>query len=307
MAGLKAKVLRDQPLVSIGLPVCNGEAYIQEALESILGQSYTKLEIIVSDNGSTDGTRDICEVCASADKRVRYYRQPTNRGAAWNFNFVFVHSRGCFFKWAAHDDILQRDFILNTLNELGTAPDAVAAYSYASVIDQNGRQCAQDPEPPLRLDHADPVLRFRDAVFGHHYCIFIFGLLRAEMLRKTSLIGPYASSDVVLLGQLALMGRIIKIPSTDFLWRSHQGQSIRRVLHLEGLRAYGEWFNPELSKGRHYPHWRLLRELVLSVLSAPLPRAAKGRCLLHILTNRYRLGGRRELFLDVFHAWKQHP
>lgn len=307
MAGHKASVLRDQPLVSIGVPVRNGEAYIQEALGSLLSQSYRNLEIIVSDNGSTDGTRDICEACAAADKRVRYHRQASNRGAAWNFNFVFHQSRGHFFKWAAHDDLLQPDFILNTWKALCLAPDAVAAYGSVSVIDHLGRICAQDPEPSLQLDHLDPVVRFRDAVFGHHYCIFIFGLLRTEALRKTALIGPYASSDVVLLGQLALLGPILKIAGEEFLWRSHPQQSIRRVLHAEGLRAYGQWFNPQLSKGRHYPHWRLLRELISCVLNSPLRRSEKLRCLLHILTNRYRLGGRKELLLDLLHAWKPNP
>lgn len=307
MAGHKGSVLRDQPLVSIGVPVRNGERYVQEALGSLLSQSYRNLEIIVSDNGSTDGTADICEACAAADKRVRYYRQASNRGAAWNFNFVFHHSRGHYFKWAAHDDLLQPDFILNTWKALSMAPDAVAAYGPASVIDHGGRVCGPDPDPVLQLDHLDPVVRFRDAVFGHHYCIFIFGLLRTAALRETSLIGPYASSDVVLLGQLALRGRILRIAGEQFLWRSHAQQSIRRVLDAEGLRAYGQWFNPELSRGRHYPHWRLLAELVACVLKAPLPRTARTRCLLHILTNRYRLGGRRELILDLVHAWKPNP
>ena len=77
------------PLVSIGIPVYNGEKYIRETLEYLLAQTFTDIEIIISDNASTDTTGEICEEFAAKDDRVRYYRASENFGAAWNHNTVF--------------------------------------------------------------------------------------------------------------------------------------------------------------------------------------------------------------------------
>ena len=75
-----------KPNVSIGLPVHNGERYLDETIKLILGQTYPDLELIISDNGSTDATSKICQRFADRDERVRYFRSAENRGAAWNFN-----------------------------------------------------------------------------------------------------------------------------------------------------------------------------------------------------------------------------
>ncbi|MBW2497607.1 MAG: glycosyltransferase [Deltaproteobacteria bacterium] len=86
------------PRVSIGLPVDNGERYLEAAIQSILGQRFTDFELIISDNGSTDRTPEICQRCASRDARIRFTRSSTNRGAAWNFCHVFDLARGECFK-----------------------------------------------------------------------------------------------------------------------------------------------------------------------------------------------------------------
>ena len=68
------------PRLSIGLPVYNGEDYLAESLEAMLGQTYEDFELIISDNASTDGTADICRRYAKQDSRIRYIRQPRNLG-----------------------------------------------------------------------------------------------------------------------------------------------------------------------------------------------------------------------------------
>ena len=79
---------RERGLVSIGVPVYNGEAYLAEALNSISRQTYDRLEVVISDNGSSDATADICRQRAALDPRIRFYRSGVNRGSAWNFNRV---------------------------------------------------------------------------------------------------------------------------------------------------------------------------------------------------------------------------
>src|SRR4051812_24045089 len=90
------------PLITVGLPVFNGENYLRGALDSLLAQRHDSFEIVISDNGSTDGTRAICNEYVAKDPRIRLLVSDINRGAAWNFNEVVRHARGRYFMWAAH-------------------------------------------------------------------------------------------------------------------------------------------------------------------------------------------------------------
>jgi glycosyltransferase involved in cell wall biosynthesis len=92
------------PRVSIGMPVYNGEPYMREALDALLAQTFTDFELIISDNASTDRTEEICREYAAKDRRIRYVRQKTNRGATANFQYVLDEAVGEYFMWAAHDD-----------------------------------------------------------------------------------------------------------------------------------------------------------------------------------------------------------
>ena len=99
------------PRVSIGMPVYNGEEFLERALDSLLAQSFSDFELIISDNASQDKTQEICLRYAARDPRVKYYRNETNIGAAENFNRVFALSSGEYFKWAGHDDSWTPDYL----------------------------------------------------------------------------------------------------------------------------------------------------------------------------------------------------
>src|SRR5208282_399437 len=101
----------DRPMVSIGLPVYNGEAYLRQVLDSVLAQTFSDFELIISDNASTDCTEAICREYAAADARIRYHRQARNRGATWNFRQVALLSSGQYFLWTSHDDLLAPTYI----------------------------------------------------------------------------------------------------------------------------------------------------------------------------------------------------
>ena len=108
-----------QPLVSIGLFVYNGERFIEDALHSILGQTFTDFELIISDNASTDQTGEIAHSYALRDKRIRYYRNEKNMGAGWNVRRVYELATGKYFKQAAVDDLLESDFLRQCVEILG--------------------------------------------------------------------------------------------------------------------------------------------------------------------------------------------
>ena len=174
------------PVVSIGLPVFNGENYLACAIESILAQSFTDFELIISDNASTDdGTSDICRTYAARDARVRHVRNPRNIGAAANFNSALAQAAGRYCKWMAHDDVLAPDFLATSLTTLQAQPDAVLCYSAADIIDRHGGLMFTDDSRLPGTERPRPSDRFAEAVINQHMCFPIFALIRAEALRTS--------------------------------------------------------------------------------------------------------------------------
>jgi len=124
------------PWLSIGMPVYNGEKYIREALDSLLAQSFTDFELIISDNASSDGTERICRDYAARDERVQYVRHAKNRGAIRNFQFLLDYVHGEYFMWAAHDDVWDAEWVANLLPI--ARMHQCLAYGYVQSIDKNG-------------------------------------------------------------------------------------------------------------------------------------------------------------------------
>ena len=115
------------PVVTIGMPVYNGEKYVRGALDSILSQTYTNFIVITSDNCSTDGTGEICRDYARKDPRVKYVRQNKNEGASFNFKYVFDQSSTEYFMWAACDDLRSSDFLELNIAFLKEHPEYVGS------------------------------------------------------------------------------------------------------------------------------------------------------------------------------------
>ena len=104
--------------VFIGMPVYNGADFINRALDGIRNQSFRDWSLLISDNGSEDETKDICQYYAKLDNRVKYYRQERNLGAVANFKFLLDNANGTYFAWAAADDVWQPDFLLSCVSIL---------------------------------------------------------------------------------------------------------------------------------------------------------------------------------------------
>ena len=106
------------PKLTIGMPVYNGELFIKRAIESILAQTFTDFELIISDNTSTDSTQEICQSFSKKDNRIRIFKQEKNIGVHRNFYFLLSQARGEYFAWAAVDDYLDKDFMEKNLKVL---------------------------------------------------------------------------------------------------------------------------------------------------------------------------------------------
>ncbi|MCT7961885.1 glycosyltransferase [Laspinema sp. D1] len=127
---------KEKIILSIGMPVYNGVNFINKALDSLLDQTFTNFELIISDNASTDETETICGEYAKRDNRIRYIRQPENQGALANFQFVLNEAVGDYFMWAAADDVWDKKWI-ETLLPISIDGQCIA-YGLVQTIDDKG-------------------------------------------------------------------------------------------------------------------------------------------------------------------------
>jgi glycosyltransferase involved in cell wall biosynthesis len=226
---------RTGPRVSVGMPVFNAERYIEEALESILSQSFEDFELVISDNASTDRTPEICESHAAKDARIKYFRNPKNYGVVHNFNNAFRLSAGEYFKWAASDDVCGRDYLLRAVEILDQDPSVVLVWAKTVGIDENGRRVPMEYEisdlnSPLSVYSPDPVVRFRKLLRNFWWVDGPFyGVMRSSVLGSTRWVHPpHPSGDQILLAELSLKGRFYEIPEELFYSRVHAGKTSRR-------------------------------------------------------------------------------
>lgn len=294
-----------RPKVSIGMPVFNGEQFVAEAIESILRQTFSDLELVITDNASTDSTREICERFARSDPRVRYHRFSKNIGAMLNYARVYALCTGTYFKWAAHDDVIEPQFLELCVKTLDENPDAVLAYPKSRFIDAQGRHLRDYPVK-LQSDDARPSVRFGAIACAPHKFTSnheIFGLMRRDAVDKIPQQGGYAGSDRVFLARLAMFGKFIEVPQVLFLSRDHPNQSIRTLpAHLRKKRSIlsrvighgqlppAEWFDPRFIGKITFPEWRIAWEYLTSIRYGDVPLSeratAAGQVLRRQITHK---------------------
>lgn len=268
-----------QSRVSIGLPVFNGANYLEQALESLISQTYSDLQLVICDNASTDTTPDICRAYAARDKRIRYYRNEIGIGVDRNFNRVFQLSSSEYFKWAAHDDICEPTFIERCVEVLDQDPSVILSYPRTSIIEQNGHRVGEDT---VLVDATSPRPhdRFYNMIHIDHWCFQIYGLIRSSALKRTLLHESYSGSDRVLLAELSLFGKLQEIPEYLFLRRDHPLTSARiSGGAAEKLLAY----DPLKERQTRWLGVRRFRGYWAAVSRAPLNRVEKSLCYLQLV------------------------
>jgi glycosyltransferase involved in cell wall biosynthesis len=269
---------KGKPRVSIGMPVFNGENYLAEALDSILAQTCSDFELIISDNASTDRTEGICSAYAAKDGRIRYFRNAANLGAAENFNRAFELSSGEYFKWAAHDDLCAPEFIERCVEVLDQDASVVLCHPRTRIIDEHGKPL-YDYIVKLNTDSTKPHERFRDMISVEHWCFQVFGLIRAQALRQTPVIANYTGSDRSLLAELSLIGRVYEIPEYLFFRREHPKTSTSLFPDNRGRMA---WFDPKNVGRVQIPSWLKLRGYFASVTRVPMSRHERALCYMQL-------------------------
>jgi glycosyltransferase involved in cell wall biosynthesis len=266
------------PLVSIGLPVRNGGQFLEETLKSICAQTFADFEVIISDNASTDQTREICESYVARDPRIYYHRLDENLGAAPNYNRVFALARGKYFKWAAHDDLLKPAFLQSCLDEMERSPETVVVYTRTEIIDECGAFVRMD-DLTLVVDSRKASRRLKNFYRRIRLANPIFGLIRADALRKTRLIDSFISSDLVLLAELLMLGEFKEHPDPLFQRRWHAGCSVRANPKAQDRQ---NWFDTKKTVSNAWIpfEFRFSWEYSRSVCRMPLPWTQRAVCML---------------------------
>ncbi len=239
---------------------------------------------------STDRSDEICRRYAAQDSRIRYYRNERNMGAGWNVRRVYELATGKYFKQAAHDDMIQPDYLRLCVDALEADESLVVAHTLTRVIDEHG-QFVANYEWRLRTESQDPVVRFKDLLLNDHMCYQIFGLMRMSALHSIPPQGSYVNSDGVLLAQMGLIGRFHETPEFLFISTRHSNQSSQvkpvrlkaprfRLTNRHGTLPSPEWWDPNKTSAITFPEWRMFREYFLSIHRAPLTAWQRLRCYL---------------------------
>lgn len=280
--------------VVIGLPVYNGEKFLEQALVSLLAQTYQDFELIISDNASTDRTEWICRDYARQDPRIHYRRQKKNLGAIPNFNEVFELSDSRYFKWAASDDLCDPTYLGKAVAILDTNPDVVWCHSRFSHIDPDGRLLDESESLDVSYrerESASPSARFAAVLLDDKGCVDSYGLIRSDAIAKTPLYLPYYGPEKIFVAELALMGRYREIPETLFFARvAPQGSG-----NLESAAAQQAFTDTSVSRGPRLARVRFLLAYLDAISrSAPNRREAM-RCRLAVLRWLFQVSKWRSL------------
>jgi glycosyl transferase family 2 len=207
------------PLVSVGLPTYNRAAQLKRAIESVLSQDYANLELIISDNRSTDETESVCREICAMDNRVRYIQQPGNLGPVINFHKVLQNARGEFFMWLGDDDWLEPFYVSTCVRYLMANPD----YSLVCGADKyfRGGRFLLEGET-IKLTQASSkervLIYYRQVVYNGTF----YGLMRLKQLRSVG-VHKTLGGDWLMIASIAFLGKI----------RTLEGISVNRT--FEGV------------------------------------------------------------------------
>ena len=244
------------PSVSIGMPVFNGERFIRRALDSLLNQEYKDFEIIISDNGSTDNTSEICLEYATTDDRIRFFSHASNRGSTWNFREVLNLATGDYFMFAGCHDLWDPKFLFRCVPILDLEQGVVLAYSLAVEIDL--------ADSPIRrivgtVDSRSlsPNRRFRK-VLSNINGYPTYGLFRRAILSDVlPNIPATISQDMLLLAEMSFLGEFAVIEEELFFLRRNS-ISVHWKRYFQNLQLSHSFFDLLMSYFNLLKNYQLL-------------------------------------------------
>ena len=282
------------PRVSIGLPVYNGDRYLEQTLNSVLKQTFTDFVIYIADNASTDNTEEICKQYATQDSRIVYNRHPVNIGAAGNYERCFLPAKSEFFRWQNADDTIEPRLIEKCLRVLDENPDVVLTYGKTHIIEDEG-DVVSEYDDNLALMQDDPSQRFKMCLQNIKLQNLMYGLIRREQLVNTSRMQAFVSADINLIAELSLYGKFFEIQEHLFNRRIHEECSSWDMKDAEKLRIF---FNPQKKSKLSFQTWRHFFEFYKAVIRSPIEFSQKTILYYYLFKRAY--WQKKELVLELF-------
>lgn len=283
----------DMPLVTIGVPVYNGERFLAQCLDSLLAQSYRNFILLISDNASTDGTAAICERYVQADARVRYHRNETNIGLYGNFRLILRAVGTRYVKMSSADDYWAPAMLADAVMALESDAKAVLCYPQAILVDELSREIKKYDHRLLLMED-DPAVRFRRALTDVGLVNQLQGLIRMDAVRAAMPLMDEPGADNVFLAELSLYGKIMQLPNYQYFRRFHEeASSWNRDSGAHQVKLVLKAGSSRLRMVRWKLHWGLIRRL----LHSPLRLAPKLKLLVYLV--RRMIWDRAKLFDEL--------
>jgi glycosyltransferase involved in cell wall biosynthesis len=257
------------PLVTLGMPVYNEEAFLASAIESLLAQELGDFELIVSDNASTDGTEQIARSYAAKDRRIVYLRSETNQGAAANFNLPVHRASGDFFAWTAGHDLWDTRYLRATHAVLAARPEIVLCYARTRWIDRAGAPIREVGDG-IGTETLGRLARFHVVLWRAIWGTAVHGLMRTAALRKTGLMRTVPSCDKLLLMELSLQGGFVELPDALFHWRLMRPEETPDGARLRAIKDIGAGAR----KTPHLDKAAAMSRLILGAEVSPVEKVA---------------------------------
>jgi glycosyltransferase involved in cell wall biosynthesis len=263
------------PRLSFGLPVWNGEASIRRCLDSLLAQDFTDIEVVVSDNASTDGTSQILDEYAARDPRVHVSRNQENIGQIENVNLVFRQSRGEYFRWIGVTDWLEPYYASRCVEALDADPGAILVTTYFRIHQEDGTSRYEEYRGE-RVDSEQPERRFARMLWfyqaGDAKYDPIYSMMRRDALERTHLVWMMDWGDRMMGAELCLLGRFQHVP--ECLAHRIKDSVGKPSEHAKLLRRYHPTRHRELAA----PPSRIFTTLLSIIRAAPLTRRQRLHC-----------------------------
>lgn len=279
------------PLVTIGLPIYNEERFLERALTSLRSQDYENIQILISDNASTDGTGEIASQAALDDERISYSRTDENIGSAANFRRVAEMADGKYFMWAGGHDEWSENLISDSVGVLEANEDASIAIASSYWVNESGERDDRDTDYPDTRSMG-LVARFFTVFWGNMHPVL--SVMRQSYLRRTLSMQSFAGADLVLLSDMVLMGDFVQVPNA--WW--HRRDVRTKETHSERMKRYtgNEYGQARTSLDKRLPLLRLPIALLSTVWGARISWLQKALllcALIPLMPVRYVVGRRK--------------
>lgn len=263
----------DRPLVSFGLPIRNGSKYIEASLRSILAQDYPDIEVVISDNASTDDTVEIIRAIGRDDPRVKLFPNEVNIGQNPNFNRVLELAQGEYFRWTGMDDSFDPTYVSRCVAELERHPESIGVSTYILYVGDDGTEYYAEYSGE-RLESPLAHRRFARALWflynDYRYADAVYTMYRREALLASPRLRIVTRPDQLLSLDLALMGPSRHVPAC---------LATRRREPTHYMQALGDVYQPGAGAIVDGGHMDFARFAYASVREAGLNGVGRSHCV----------------------------